>query len=303
MTLLDEAAERFITYLKVEAGLAANTTSAYATDLADFFTFCQKREIEGPGAVTRSDASAYLNDLHGRGLARRTIARRLTTLRTFYKFLTDEGEVTANPLAQLGAPKAWRTLPDVLSVDDVLALLEQPDLDQAAGLRDRAMLELLYATGLRVSELCSLRTEQLLPEAGFVRVMGKGSKERMVPVADVAIRWVEHYIHNARAELSGGRSTPYLFLSKKGGKALTRQGFWQRIKAYAKAAGIAGKVSPHTLRHSFATHLLDGGADLRSVQALLGHADISTTEVYTHVSRKRLQEVYEQHHPRAKRGR
>lgn len=303
MKKFDEAMERFLAFLSVEAGLSKNTLSAYGTDLADFLDYCEKEKITSPGTLTAEKASAYLARISGQGLSRRTLARRLSALRRFYRFLIEEGEVTADPLALLSSSKTQRHLPEVLSQDEVLRLLEAPDTASAQGLRDRAMLELLYATGLRVSELCAIRTAQINTDAGFLRVVGKGSKERAIPVGHTALQWLARYEREGRPGLLGKRQSQYLFISQKGGKAPTRQAFWQRIKKYAREAGINRSISPHTLRHSFATHLLDGGADLRSVQAMLGHADIATTEIYTHVSRKRIREVYDTHHPRAKKSR
>ncbi|MCB0218434.1 MAG: site-specific tyrosine recombinase XerD [Chrysiogenetes bacterium] len=291
--------ERFLTYLNVEAGLAANTLSSYGTDLSDFLDFCEEKKLRTPGALTPELASSYLASLDKRGLAARTRARRLSALKRLYKFLIEEGELSENPLALIGAGRLSRKLPDVLTREEALRLLEAPDLDTPEGLRDRAMLELLYATGLRVSELCGLRAAQFNADAGFLRVMGKGSKERAVPVGDAAVHWLAQYVKTGRGELLKKRQSAFLFVGRKSSKALTRQAFWQRIKRHAAAAGIEKDISPHTLRHSFATHLLDGGADLRSVQAMLGHSDISTTEIYTHVSRKRIRETYDSFHPRA----
>lgn len=295
----DEAIERFLTYLNVEAGLAANTLSSYGTDLSDFLDFCEDKKLRTPGALTPELASSYLASLDKRGLAARTRARRLSALKRLYKFLIEEGELSENPLALIGAGRLARKLPDVLTREEALRLLEAPDLDSPEGLRDRAMLELLYATGLRVSELCGLRAAQFNADAGFLRVMGKGSKERAVPVGDAAVHWLSQYVKSGRGELLKKRQSAFLFVGRKSNKALTRQAFWQRIKRHAATAGIEKDISPHTLRHSFATHLLDGGADLRSVQAMLGHSDISTTEIYTHVSRKRIRETYDSFHPRA----
>ena len=295
----DDAIDRFLTYLNVEAGLSANTLSAYGTDLADFLAFCEKKKIASPAALTPEKASAYLSSLDGRGLSARTRARRLSALKRLYRFLLDEGELKENPLALIGGARLSRKLPDVLTPEEALALLEAPDTETPEGLRDRAMLELLYATGLRVSELCGLRAAQFNADAGFLRVMGKGSKERAVPVGDAAQTWLSRYVKDGRGGLLKKRQSNFLFVGRKGGKALTRQAFWQRIKRHTKTAGIDKDISPHTLRHSFATHLLDGGADLRSVQAMLGHSDISTTEIYTHVSRRRIRETYDKFHPRA----
>lgn len=299
MSAFDAAVERFLTYLNVEAGLSANTLSAYGTDLTDFLSFCEDKALKAPSALTPELATAYLASLDKRGLSTRTRARRLSAIKRLYRFLIEEGELNENPLALIGSGKLSRKLPDVLTRGEIVSLLEAPDLESPEGLRDRAMLELLYATGLRVSELCGLRAAQFNADAGFIRVMGKGSKERAVPVGDAAVHWLTRYVSEGRSRLLKKRQSPFLFVGRKSGKAITRQGFWQRIKRHTRAAGIDKDISPHTLRHSFATHLLDGGADLRSVQAMLGHSDISTTEIYTHVSRRRIREAYDQFHPRA----
>lgn len=300
MSGFDAAVERFLTYLNVEAGLSANTLSAYGTDLTDFLSFCEDKALKAPSALTPELATAYLASLDKRGLSARTRARRLSAIKRLYRFLIEEGDLNENPLALIGSGKLSRKLPDVLTREEIVRLIEAPDLNSPEGLRDRAMLELLYATGLRVSELCGLRLTQFDLSGCFVRLMGKGSKQRVIPFGDAAEHWTQKYIVEARDDLlPKKRSNQFLFISKKSKGGITRQAFWQRIKLHTRAAGIEKDISPHTLRHSFATHLLDGGADLRSVQAMLGHSDISTTEIYTHVSRRRIREAYDQFHPRA----
>ncbi|MEW6776572.1 MAG: site-specific tyrosine recombinase XerD [Bdellovibrionota bacterium] len=302
MKEFDAAAEKFRAYLAAEAGLSRNTIASYGADLAKFLSWCEKEKILSPKDFGVREASQHLSYLHEKKFSRTTIARRLSTLRRFFRFLLEDGGIDEDPLALLTTPKLPRSLPAVLNQGEVKRLLEAPDTDEPQGLRDRAMLELLYATGLRVSELCGLRLGQVNARARFLRVMGKGSKERAVPVAGRALEWLERYLKEGRPALLKGKESPWLFISRGGKKPLTRQAFWQQIKRHALKAGISTEISPHTLRHSFATHLLDGGADLRSVQAMLGHSDISTTEIYTHVSRERLKQVYDTHHPRAKRA-
>ncbi len=302
MKEFDAAAEKFRAYLAAEAGLSRNTIASYGADLAEFLSWCEKEKILSPKDFGVREASRHLSCLHEKKFSRTTIARRLSTLRRFFRFLLEDGGIDEDPLSLLTTPKLPRSLPAVLNQGEVKRLLEAPDTNEPQGLRDKAMLELLYATGLRVSELCGLRLGQVNARARFLRVMGKGSKERAVPVAGRALEWLERYLKEGRPTILKGKESPWLFISRGGKKPLTRQAFWQQIKRHALEAGISTEISPHTLRHSFATHLLDGGADLRSVQAMLGHSDISTTEIYTHVSRERLKQVYDTHHPRAKRA-
>jgi integrase/recombinase XerD len=238
----------------------------------------------------------YVSSLAGR-LSMRSIARNLSAVKMFYRFLVSDGKIQGNPARLLSAPKLPRRLPDVLSSEEVERLLAQPDAPTGRGKRDRAMLELLYATGLRVSELVNLKMANINLEAGYVRTVGKGSKERMVPVGTKALEALKEYLTQGRASFMKKRTSSYLFLNPRG-KPLTRQGFWKIIKRYGLAAGIRKKITPHSLRHSFASHLLEHGADLRSVQIMLGHSDISTTQIYTHVTRERLKQIHEKHHPR-----
>ena len=293
--LRDFWADRFLDHLKVERGLAGNTVQAYSRDLAEFLLFLEKRGIS-PQQVTQEDMIAYMSGLQGR-LSIRSAARNLSTLKLFFRFLVSSGRIEASPARLLGTPKIPQRLPGVLSRQEVDLLLAQPEPVNPLGLRDRAMLELLYATGLRVSELVTLKVQNLNLEAGFVRTLGKGSKERMVPMGAKALEALRGYLSDGRVALLKRRSSSYLFLNLRG-KPITRQGFWKIIRQYGRKAGIAQKIKPHMLRHSFATHLLECGADLRSVQIMLGHADISTTQIYTHVTRERLRGIHEKFHPR-----
>lgn len=286
----------FVNYIQVERGLSPNTVAAYRRDLTKFAAFCEGRKVK-TSQVSREQVADFLGQLYRQGLDSRSVARALATLRSFFRFLLQEGLLRADPAEQIESPRTWKRLPKFLSEDAVERLLDQPDVSTALGLRDRAMLELLYATGLRVSELVGLRLNDVQLEMGYLRCLGKGSKERMVPIGRRAVEAVERYLQFGRTQLLKKSASPYLFLSRRG-SSLTRQQFWHRLRTHARAAEIKTKLSPHVLRHSFATHLLEHGADLRSVQLLLGHADISTTQIYTHVTQARLKEVHRQHHPR-----
>ena len=293
----DEWLDRFLSYLRVERGLSDNSLEAYSRDISQFFSSidgCKK----DPGEVSRDDIAKYVMRL-SRYKAPRSVARNLSAIKTFFRFLTAEGHISSNPARLVDSPKVPRRLPDTLSIDDIKKLLSAIDTESPLGVRDLAMLELAYATGTRVSELVNLKLQDLNLEAGFIRVMGKGSKQRLVPMGAKATEAVHKYLKESRPTLTRrtSESCPYLFVNKKGQK-LSRQGFWKILKGYALKAGLGKKVTPHSLRHSFASHLLEGGADLRSVQVMLGHADISTTQIYTHVSGERLRQVHEQCHPR-----
>jgi integrase/recombinase XerD len=288
-------ADQFFNYLKVERGLSGNTIQAYSSDLTKFLRFLEDQDI-GALEVTRENLSTYLLML-SKGISPRSLARSLSSIKGFYRFLVAEGRLESNPARLQEAPRLPRRLPGALSMNEVERLLSQPDPSTPTGLRDQAMLELLYATGLRVSELVHLKVFDLNMEAGFLRTLGKGAKERLVPVGAKALGSVKEYLLYGRRPLIRDANPPFLFLNGRG-KALTRQGFWKIIRAYGRKALIRRKISPHSLRHSFATHLLEGGADLRSVQLMLGHADISTTQIYTHVTRERLKQIHEQFHPR-----
>lgn len=288
--------DRFCDALWLEQGLSIHTISAYRSDLGGLDKWLATRGTT-LSAATRQDLQAYLAYRRDQGARTRTAARLTSSLRRFYRYLLRQGEIREDPTALIDAPKPGRPLPKSLTEDQVELLLHAPDVASALGLRDRAMLETLYATGVRVSELVGLTLTRLGMQQGVVRVIGKGDKERLVPLGEEALAWLTRYLDGARAGLIGQRSTDAVFVTARGGP-LTRQAFWHNIKRYAKRAGIGTAMSPHTLRHAFATHLLNHGADLRVVQMLLGHADLSTTQIYTHVARARLKELHQKHHPR-----
>jgi integrase/recombinase XerD len=288
----------FLTYVKVEKGLSSNTVSAYRRDLVKFDVFAQKRKLSLE-AVSRDDLVDFLAGLYRLKLESRTVARHLVTLRNFFRFAQIHELITTDPSINLESPKIRRSLPGYLRLEEVERLLEQPDSTTALGLRDRAMLEVLYSTGLRVSELIGLRVSDLDSKVGCVRCIGKGDKERIVPVGRKGLMMVEKYLREARPKLLGKlRGSPTLFVNRRG-VSLSRVGVWKILSGYGKRAGLRVSLTPHMLRHSFATHLLERGADLRSVQLMLGHADISTTQIYTHVVEERLKQIYKAHHPRA----
>ena len=294
---MKELIEKFINYLAVERGLAKNTLDSYRGDLERYVGFLSAPDIPDHDKVgtQRDQIMAYLLDLKARDLASTTIARTLVAIKVFYRFLTSEGYISSDPTINLESPKIWRKLPEVLTVSEVEELLKQPDLSQSLGLRDRAALELLYATGARVSELIALRVSDVKLDMGYLRCFGKGGRERIVPLGSKACEMIKLYLDRARRDLIKGRPEERLFVNKFG-RPLSRQGLWKIIKKYG--SGMAKRIAPHTLRHSFATHLLAGGADLRSVQEMLGHSDISTTQVYTHIDRTRLKEIHRRYHPR-----
>jgi len=288
--------DQFLDALWLEKGLSDNTRDAYRSDLALFNGWLQERGVELPN-VSREAILDHLGWRLENAYKPRSTARFLSGVRGFYRYLLREKLIAVDPTLQVEMPQLGRPLPKSLSEADVEALLTAPDLSEAIGQRDRAMLEVLYACGLRVTELISLTLDQVNLRQGVLRVMGKGSKERLVPMGEEAIVWVERYLRDARNELLNGRPSDVLFPSLRG-EQMTRQTFWHRIKHQASVAGISVSLSPHTLRHAFATHLLNHGADLRVVQMLLGHSDLSTTQIYTHVARARLQEMHAKHHPR-----
>lgn len=290
--------EAFADALWMERGLSANTLSAYQSDLRAYCAWLEARRTREPMAADRIDLLDYLSDLATQGIKPRSAARVLSCLRQFYGHLLRQGLIEKDPSLRIDAPKLGRPLPRSLSETDVEALLQAPDTEQARGHRDRTMLEVLYATGLRVTELVSLEWSSVSLNQGVVRVLGKGSKERLVPLGEEAVVWLTEFGRGPRAELLGARQCNQVFPTSRG-CCMTRQAFWQLIKRYALEAGIIVDLSPHTLRHAFATHLLNHGADLRVVQMLLGHSDLSTTQIYTHVARARLQEIHARHHPRA----
>ena len=287
----------FLNYLRVEKGLSDNTIQAYRRDMAKFASFAAERKA-GVTELRREHVVDFLGTLYRRNLDSRSVARHLVTIRHFFRFLLLEGAIESDPAANIESPKFRQSLPEFLSVDEVDRLLRQPDKNDVVGIRDRAMIELMYSTGLRVSELCGLRVSDLQMEPGCLRCIGKGNKERLVPVGKRALEAVQTYLREARQALARGVASPYLFLNQKGHK-LNRIAFWKILGEYGRKAGLRKSLTPHMLRHSFATHLLDRGADLRSVQMMLGHSDISTTQIYTHVVEERLKQVYNAHHPRA----
>ncbi len=278
-------------------GLSQNTIDSYRYDLQHFLAFLTEQN-KGLQQAEASDVQAYFELRYRRRLRARSNARLLSTLRHFYAWALERGQVKINPMGEIDAPQLGRPLPKTLSEESVMLLLAAPDCGHAMGLRDRAMLELLYSSGLRVSELVGLSVNQLQIPPGLLKIMGKGSKERLVPIGEEAQTWLSKYLEDARPALQKGAISTHLFVSQKGGR-MTRQAFWYRIKIYAEQAGLHADLSPHTLRHAFATHLLNHGADLRAVQMLLGHSSVSTTQIYTHVATERLRQLYQEHHPRA----
>lgn len=288
----------FINYLTVERGLAKNTLESYGRDLKQFGIYLHDKDVDVLKQSNRAVIMAYLHSLQNKGRAVSTISRNLAAIKSFFQFLVREKYLEKDPAANLESPKLEKKLPKTLTIAEVEELVKQPDIVFPSGLRDKAMLELLYATGIRVSELISLNVSDVNLEMGYIRCYGKGSKERIVPLGSIAAKCVKDYIQRGRAKIVRTYDEPSLFVNHHG-KRLTRQGFWKIIKKYAHEAQISKEITPHTLRHSFATHLLENGADLRSVQEMLGHADISTTQIYTHVTKNHLKEVYEKAHPRA----
>jgi integrase/recombinase XerD len=292
------AIDAYLTHLTVERRLAANSVESYARDLALLAGFAAglAREAE---ALTLDDLEALVRQMMAEGRSPRSVARAVACIRGFYRFLVIDRRLKASPADDLRPPKAWKVLPRYLAIDEVDRLIEQPDVRTPRGLRDRALIELLYATGMRVSELVELRPADINLEASYLTCTGKGDKQRIVPIGDQAASWVARYVSEARPALLGRRASARLFVNAKGGgPGLTRVGFWKILKGYAMQAGLNRTISPHTLRHSFATHLLERGADLRAIQMMLGHADLSTTQIYTHVLEQRMRSVYDQFHPR-----
>jgi integrase/recombinase XerD len=291
--------DAYLTHLTSERRLATNSVESYARDLALLAEFAAGRGVAAD-ALAREDLEGFVRTLMSEGRSPRSVARAVACYRGFYRFLVIDGRLTASPADDLRPPRAWKSLPRYLAVEDVDRLLAQPDVETPRGLRDRALIELLYATGMRVSELVGVRPADINLEASYLTCTGKGDKQRIVPIGDEAARWVRKYLREARPTLLGTRTSARLFVNARGGgRGLTRVGFWKILKAYARQAGLASSLSPHTLRHSFATHLLERGADLRAIQMMLGHADLSTTQIYTHVLEARLRAVYDRFHPRA----
>ena len=302
---MKEAVDNFLDYLAVEKGFSENTVAAYRNDLHQLASFIEaeaaKRGTIPPwAAFDRQAMLSYLLELKGRGYAATTVARKVAAVKSFFGFMVAEGVIKNNPTQGVASTKVGKSLPKPISIAQVHRLLEQPTKQSAPeARRDRAMLELLYATGMRVSELVSLNLADLDTEGGFVRCFGKGHKERLIPIYERAVQAVKEYLTEARPHLAHDSEEKALFLNRRG-ERLTRQGLWQILKGYAKSAELGTEITPHTLRHSFATHMLSGGADLRSVQELLGHANISTTQVYTHLTTEHVRRAYEKSHPRAK---
>lgn len=288
----------FIHYLTVERGLSKNTLLSYERDLKPFLQYLLDSGMTDVNQVHRQHIMTYLVGLKEAGKATSTLSRNMASIRSFFQFLLRDDKIELDPSVHLETPKIERRLPKVLSMNEVELLLQAPQESTPFGQRDRAMLELLYATGIRVSELISLTLDDVHLQLGFIKCMGKGSKERIIPLGSLAIQSIDTYITRGRGELTKKKKSMVLFVNHHG-NALTRQGFWKIIKKYSKEIGIKKEITPHTLRHSFATHLLENGADLRSVQEMLGHADISTTQIYTHVTKTRLRDVYAKSHPRA----
>ncbi|MBN1382886.1 MAG: site-specific tyrosine recombinase XerD [Deltaproteobacteria bacterium] len=291
--LIDE----YINFLSVEKGASHHSLEAYSRDLNRYIAFIRGRGIDVLRKVSPEDVIAYLENLRKNGLSAASMNRNLAAIRGFYKYLLREQRIDLNPVANIGMAKTWLRLPDTLSREEMNLLLAQPGSGSAAAVRDKAMLELMYATGIRVSELISLTLNSMNWQVGYLNVFGKGGKERIVPVGKSAYAALTSYVDQARPVLLAGKKTNILFLNRSG-KGLTRQGFWKILKKYAGNAGLQKDVHPHTFRHSFASHLLEGGADLRAVQAMLGHADIATTQIYTHISRERLKDIHRRYHPR-----
>lgn len=290
-------ADSYLDELRVARRLAPNTLESYSRDLEalERFAAAAEKQIDG---LSRDDLEAFVRELMEGGLSPRSVARHVACVRGLYRFLVRDGQMRVNPADDLRAPKAWPALPKFLSRDEVDRLIEQPDLSTPLGLRDRTLLEVLYATGLRVSELVSIRLTDLNLRVGYLTCLGKGSKERLVPMGRPAIRWIKTYTADGRLPLLGGRESEWLFVNARGGR-LSRVGFWKILRKHGLDAGLPPGLSPHVVRHSFATHLLERGADLRSIQTLLGHADLSTTQIYTHILEARLKAVYDEFHPRS----
>jgi integrase/recombinase XerD len=294
---MQELLEKYLNYLLIERGVAQNTLEAYGRDLRRFILIVREKGFTDLRQVMPEVVIEYLVRIKDEGLSANSMNRSLAALRGFYKYLVQEKLIEQTPLANIDLAKVWMRLPDTISREEMNLILAQPGAQTAAAVRDSAMLELLYATGIRVSELIGLTMNSINWQVGFLVVMGKGSKERIVPIGKTAYDCTKFYVEQARTQLMQDKSTDILFLNRFGGK-FTRQGFWKTVVRYAKKSGLLKKVHPHTFRHSFASHLLEGGADLRTVQVMLGHADISTTQIYTHITRDRLKEVHQKYHPR-----
>ncbi len=297
---MDEHLDSFLVYLTMNRGLSKNTIESYSRDISSLAAFLDKRGISDPASVGEREIAAFFEHLRKKKLSARSVARNIVSLKQFFRFLLTENVITEDPLRNTVSPKPAKTLPHTLSLVEVERLLEESEKGKSdEALRDRAMLEVLYATGVRVSELVALELNRVNLDHGYVITLGKGSKERIVPIGDAAIRKIRDYLSDSRPRLLRGRSSGYLFVTSRTASKMSRQRFWRIIKDYALAAGIHSHITPHVLRHSFATHLLERGADLRVIQAMLGHSDISTTQIYTYVEKERLKRIHEKSHPRA----
>ena len=297
---MDEHLDSFLVYLTMNRGLSKNTIESYSRDISSLVAFLGKRGVSDPASVSEREIAAFFEHLRKKKLSPRSIARNIVSLKQFFRFLLTENVITEDPMRNTVSPKPAKTLPHTLSLSEVETLLREPEKGKSEkALRDRAMLEVLYATGVRVSELVALELNRVNLDHGYVITLGKGSKERIVPIGNAAIRKIRDYLSDARPKLLRGRSSEYLFVTSRTASKMSRQRFWRIIKDYALAAGIHSHITPHVLRHSFATHLLERGADLRAIQAMLGHSDISTTQIYTYVEKERLKRIHEKSHPRA----
>ncbi|MFA5287485.1 MAG: site-specific tyrosine recombinase XerD [Candidatus Omnitrophota bacterium] len=294
---MKELIDTFLNYLSVERGLANNTIIAYREDLNNYLGFIERCHIEALSKISKDNITSFMLSQRDSGIAPNSVARRLAAIRMFHRFLARERILKIDPSTLIDSPKLWKRVPDTLTVNEVEALIAQPNVHDTQGTRDRAILEALYATGMRVSEAVNLKKDNVNLDIGFLRCIGKGNKERIIPLGKKAIASINRYLQTSRLELLKNKESEFLFVSRFG-KKISRQSFWKIIKKYAKLARIKKPIKPHTLRHSFATHLLEHGADLRSVQEMLGHSDISTTQIYTHINKDRLKSVHKQFHPR-----
>jgi len=294
---MKEFINTFLDYLSVERGLANNTISSYRQDLNAYFDYITGKSINALSQTNRNNITDFMLFQKNKGIGANSIARRLAAIKSFYRFCVRERILNADPTSLVETPKLWKRIPESLSVGEVEMLLNQPDSRHIQGIRDKAILETLYASGMRVSEAVNLRQDNVNLEIGFLRCIGKGNKERVIPLGKKAIASIKRYLEASRPKLLGKKTSEFLFLNRMGGK-ISRQSFWKLIKKYAKSAGVRKPIKPHLLRHSFATHLLERGADLRSVQEMLGHANISTTQIYTHVNKERLKAIHRMYHPR-----
>lgn len=295
---MNDIVEDYLHFLTVERGLSDNTVASYKNDLEQFIVYLKEQNFTSFAQLQRTDITDYLHQETALKKANSSIVRSVTSLRRFFQYLLHENQITTDPMLLIDTPKKERHLPEVLSRNEVERLLETPNTGTALGIRDRAILELMYATGLRVSEVINLRLPDLHTTVGLLKTIGKGQKERIIPIGDTAVYWINSYLEHGRPKLLKQKRSDFLFLNFHGNQ-LTRQGIWKNLKIQVQKAGITKNITPHTLRHSFATHILENGADLRIVQELLGHADISTTQIYTHLSKRRLSDIYERTHPRA----